>query len=162
MKHKRYHAYYALLEPYEEGFGVSFPDLPGAISVGTDVDDAVFNAQECLSLHIYGMQEEKYEIPVPSKREEISVPKGYQLVLISVDMSEYYPEDFEEEEEPEKKSWGGARAGAGRPKNSGRQALKRLVVRMTEEEDELLTRLAVAAQKTKSDFIRYLLKEKRI
>ena len=159
MKYNRYYAYYALLEPYKGKFGVTFPDLPGACSMGETVDDAVFNAQECLSLHIYGMQEEKYEIPVPSKREEISVPKGYQLVLISVDMSEYYPEDFEEEEELEKKSWGGARAGAGRPKNSGRQASKRLVVRMTEEEDEMLTRLAVAAQKTKSDYVRELIKQ---
>lgn len=158
MKFKRYHAYYALLEPYEEGFGVSFPDLPGAVSVGTDVDDAVFHAQDCLALHLHGMLEDDDPIPVPSKREEIDIQDGWIPVLISVDMSEYYPEDFEEEEELEKKSWGGARAGAGRPKNSGRQASKRLVVRMTEEEDELLTRLAVAAQKTKSDYVRELIK----
>ena len=159
MKYKRYHAYYALLEPYEEGFGVSFPDLPGAISVGTDVDDAVFNAQECLAVHLHGEPEE--ELPAPSKREDIEDPKGWQLALVATDVAEYFPEDFEEEE-PKKKSWGGARAGAGRPKNSGRQATKRLVVRMTEEEDELLTRLAVAAQKTKSDFIRALLKQSEV
>ena len=159
MKYKRYHAYYALLEPYEEGSGVSFPDLPGAISVGTDVDDAVFNAQECLAVHLHGEPEE--ELPAPSKREDIEVPKGWQLALVATDVAEYIPEDFEEEE-PKKKSWGGARAGAGRPKNSGRQATKRLVVRMTEEEDELLTRLAVAAQKTKSDFIRALLKQSEV
>ena len=159
MKYKRYHAYYALLDPYEEGFGVSFPDLPGAISVGTDVDDAVFNAQECLAVHLHGEPEE--ELPAPSKREDIEVPKGWQLALVATDVAEYIPEDFEEEE-PKKKSWGGARAGAGRPKNSGRQATKRLVVRMTEEEDELLTRLAVAAQKTKSDFIRALLKQSEV
>ncbi len=159
MKYKRYYAYYALLEPYEEGFGVSFPDLPGAISVGTDVDDAVFNAQECLALRIQGEPEE--EIPAPSTREQIEVPEGWKIALVAVDMAEYFPEDFEDEEEEEqkKKSWGGARSGAGRPKNSGRQATKRLVVRMTEEEDELLTRLAVAAQKTKSDFVRDLIKE---
>ena len=159
MKYKRYHAYYALLEPYEEGFGVSFPDLPGAISVGTDVDDAVFNAQECLAVHLHGEPEEA--LPAPSKREDIEVPKGWQLALVATDVAEYIPEDFEEEE-PKKKSWGGARAGAGRPKNSGRQATKRLVVRMTEEEDELLTRLAVAAQITKSDFIRALLKQSEV
>ena len=159
MKYKRYHAYYALLEPYEEGSGVSFPDLPGAISVGTDVDDAVFNAQECLAVHLHGEPEE--ELPAPSKREDIEVPKGWQLALVATDVAEYIPEDFEEEE-PKKKSWGGARAGAGRPKNSGRQATKRLVVRMTEEEDELLTRLAVAAQITKSDFIRALLKQSEV
>ena len=104
------------------------------------------------------MLEDDDPIPVPSKREEIDIPDGWIPVLISVDMSEYYPEDSEQEE-PKKTSWGGARAGAGRPKNSGRQASKRLVVRMTEEEDELLTRLAVAAQKTKSDYVRELIKQ---
>ena len=66
-------------------------------------------------------------------------------------MKEYYPVDFPEE------TRGGARAGAGRPKNSGRQASRRLVVRMTEDEDEQLTRLAAAAQKNKSEFIRDLI-----
>ena len=159
MKYKRYRAYYALLEPYKGKFGVTFPDLPGACSDGTDVDDAVFNAQECLALRLHGESEE--EIPAPSTREQIEVPEGWKIALVAVDMAEYFPEDFEDEEgeEQEKKTWGGARAGAGRPKNSGRQASKRLVVRMTEEEDELLTRLAVAAQKTKSDYVRELIKQ---
>lgn len=35
MKYNRYYAYYALLEPCEEGdFGVKFPDLPGVIPKG--------------------------------------------------------------------------------------------------------------------------------
>ena len=109
--------------------------------------------------HLNVMLEYNDPIPEPSTREQIDVPEGFELKLIPVDMEEYFPEDFEEEEEPKKKSWGGARAGAGRPKNSGRQASKRLVVRMTEEEDELLTRLAVAAQKTKSDYVRELIKQ---
>ena len=159
MKYNRFYAYYALIEPYKNEYGVTFPDLPGACSQGSTTDEAEFHAQDCLALHLHGMLEDDDPIPVPSKREEIDIPDGWIPVLISVDISEYYPEDFEEEEEPEKKSWGGARAGAGRPKNSGRQASKRLVVRMTEEEDELLTRLAVAAQKTKSDYVRELIKQ---
>ena len=158
MKYNRFYAYYALIEPYKNEYGVTFPDLPGACSQGSTTDEAEFHAQDCLALHLHGMLEDDDPIPVPSKREEIDIPDGCIPVLISVDMSEYYPEDFEEEE-PKKKSWGGARAGAGRPKNSGRQASKRLVVRMTEEEDELLTRLAVAAQKTKSDYVRELIKQ---
>ena len=65
----------------------------------------------------------------------------------------YYPEDFEEEEDMGRRSiwkWSS--------NEFGRQATKRLVIRMTEEEDELLTRLAVAAQKTKSDYVRELIK----
>ena len=160
MKYNRFYAYYALLEPCEEGgFYVTFPDLPGDITQGDNIDEATFNAQECMAVHLNGMLGDNDPIPEPSTREQIDVPEGFELKLIPVDMEEYFPEDFEEEEEPKKKSWGGARAGAGRPKNSGRQASKRLVVRMTEEEDELLTRLAVAAQKTKSDYVRELIKQ---
>ncbi len=162
MKYNRYYAYYAFFEPCEEGgFSVTFPDLPGAITQGDNIDEATFNAQVCMAGHLNVMLEDNDHIPEPSTREQIDVPEGFELKLIPVDMEEFFPEDFEEEEEPKKKSWGGARAGAGRPKNSGRQATKRLVVRMTEEEDELLTQLAVAAQKTKSDFIRDLLKQSK-
>lgn len=149
---KRYYAYYAVLEPcanIDDGFGVYFPDLDGATSGGMNAEDAAFNAKECLALHLYGLEEEGYPIPKPSEREEIEVPEGCQLVLVSTDVKEFFPEAFRR---------GGARAGAGRPKNSGRQATKRLVVRMTEEEDEKLTRLAVDAQKTKSEFIRDFIK----
>ena len=143
----RYYAFYAALEPCSDGFGVYFPDLPGAISGGINKEDAEFNAQECLAVHIHGMAEDGDSIPLPSPRDKIKIPNGQSLVLVSTDMKEYFPEDFEE-------TRGGARPGAGRPKNSGRQATKRLVVRLTADEDETLTRLAVASQKTKSEYVR--------
>lgn len=144
---KRYYAYYAALEPCSDGFGVYFPDLPGAVSGGINAEDAAFNAQECLALHLHGMEEDGDPIPAPTPREQIELPEGQSLVLVSTDLKEYFPEEFEE-------TRGGARAGAGRPKNSGRQATKRLVVRLTVEEDEKLAQLAAAAQKTKSEFVR--------
>lgn len=148
---KRYYAYYVILEPSSDGFGAFFPDLPGTASGGVDVEDAIFESQECLALHLHGMEEDGDPIPEPSSREQIEIPEGCQLALVSIDMKEYYPEDFPEE------TRGGARVGAGRPKNSGRQASRRLVVRMTEAEDEHLTRLAAAAQKNKSEFVRDLI-----
>ncbi|UCF83642.1 MAG: type II toxin-antitoxin system HicB family antitoxin [Desulfobacteraceae bacterium] len=52
-------------------FGVSFPDFPGCITAGRNIDDAKDMAQEALTLHIQGMIEDGEELPAPSKLEEI-------------------------------------------------------------------------------------------
>ena len=55
----------------ESDFGVSFPDFPGCISAGRNIDDAKDMAQEALTLHIQGMIEDGDPLPVSSKLEEI-------------------------------------------------------------------------------------------
>jgi predicted RNase H-like HicB family nuclease len=52
-------------------FGVDFPDLPGCISAGATLDEALAMAREALELHLEGMAAEGYEIPAPSSLEEI-------------------------------------------------------------------------------------------
>ena len=52
-------------------FGVSFPDFPGCITAGRNIDDARDMAQEALTLHIQGMIEDGEQLPAPSKLEEI-------------------------------------------------------------------------------------------
>jgi predicted RNase H-like HicB family nuclease len=52
-------------------FGVSFPDFPGCISAGKNVDEAKDMAQEALTLHIRGMMEDGEKLPPPAKLEEI-------------------------------------------------------------------------------------------
>jgi len=52
-------------------FGVSFPDFPGCITAGINIDEAKDMAQEALALHIQGMFEEGESLPAPSKLEEI-------------------------------------------------------------------------------------------
>jgi predicted RNase H-like HicB family nuclease len=52
-------------------FGVSFPDYPGCITAGRNIDEAKDMAQEALSLHIQGMIEDGAQLPVPSKLEDI-------------------------------------------------------------------------------------------
>jgi len=57
----------ALFEPGEvKGFTVSFPDLPGCITEGDDFEEAAVNAKEALELHLYGMEEDGIEFPIPS------------------------------------------------------------------------------------------------
>ena len=56
--------YIALLEPTEGGaYGVSFPDLPGCVSFGADLDAAMLNGSEALGLHLEGMVEDKEPFP---------------------------------------------------------------------------------------------------
>jgi predicted RNase H-like HicB family nuclease len=59
-------SYPAILEPTKEGFSVFFPDLPGAISAGRDYEDAVQQAEVCLSFHLYGMLQDKNKLPKPT------------------------------------------------------------------------------------------------
>ncbi|TJV43767.1 MAG: type II toxin-antitoxin system HicB family antitoxin [Mesorhizobium sp.] len=52
-------------------FGVSFPDFPGVITAGKDLDDARSMAEEALALHIEGLVEDGAAIPEPSSLEAV-------------------------------------------------------------------------------------------
>jgi predicted RNase H-like HicB family nuclease len=52
-------------------YGVFFPDLPGCVTAGLDLDDARRMAQEALRLHLEGMEEDGDPIPEPSSLETI-------------------------------------------------------------------------------------------
>jgi predicted RNase H-like HicB family nuclease len=58
-------------------FGVSFPDFPGCITAGKNIDEAKDLAQEALALHIQGMLEDGEQLPCPSRLEEIMNDSDY-------------------------------------------------------------------------------------
>ena len=62
-------------------FGVSFPDFPGCITAGKNIDEAKDMAQEALSLHIQGMLEDGDQLPVPSRLEEIMSDPDYARAI---------------------------------------------------------------------------------
>ncbi|MBZ9672430.1 type II toxin-antitoxin system HicB family antitoxin [Mesorhizobium sp. B2-1-8] len=55
----------------DSDFGVSFPDFPGVITAGKDLDDARSMAEEALALHIEGLVEDGDAIPEPSSLETV-------------------------------------------------------------------------------------------
>jgi len=61
-------SYIALIrkEPGSD-YGVEFPDFPGCITAGVDLDDARRMAAEALALHIQGMLEDGQTLPTPSQ-----------------------------------------------------------------------------------------------
>lgn len=52
-------------------YGVSFPDFPGLVTAGTDLDDARAMAEEALALHIEGLVEDDEVIPEASGLEAV-------------------------------------------------------------------------------------------
>jgi predicted RNase H-like HicB family nuclease len=53
-------------------FGVSFPDLPGCISVGDTLDETRAMAAEALALHLDGLAEDGEAVPEPSTLDVIT------------------------------------------------------------------------------------------
>jgi predicted RNase H-like HicB family nuclease len=55
----------AYVEKSGEGFGVFFPDVPGCISAGDTIEEALSGAHESLTLHIEGIKEDGDDLPIP-------------------------------------------------------------------------------------------------
>jgi predicted RNase H-like HicB family nuclease len=51
----------------ESSYGVSVPDLPGCITAGDTIEEALAMAREAITLHLEGMLEDNLELPEPTK-----------------------------------------------------------------------------------------------
>ncbi|HEX9211056.1 MAG TPA: type II toxin-antitoxin system HicB family antitoxin [Bradyrhizobium sp.] len=65
--------YIAIIEDAgpDHAVGVWFPDLPGCISVGDDIDEALHNAPEALELYAEDLIEDGRELPRPRTLTEL-------------------------------------------------------------------------------------------
>lgn len=71
----------------ESDFGVSFPDFPGVVTAGKDLDDARAMAEEALAFHVEGLVEDDEAIPEPSSLEDVMVSKDNRngvAILVSL------------------------------------------------------------------------------
>ncbi|MBR1125311.1 type II toxin-antitoxin system HicB family antitoxin [Bradyrhizobium lablabi] len=71
--------------------GVWFPDLPGCISAGDDIDEALRNAAEALELHVEGLKSDGERLPRPRTLTELKADpevaddlKTYMVALIEL------------------------------------------------------------------------------
>lgn len=55
----------------DSDYGVSFPDLPGVITAGSDLDEVRKMATEALAFHLEGLAEDGEAAPEPSSLEEV-------------------------------------------------------------------------------------------
>ena len=80
--------YPALLEFSENQIGVTFPDLPGCVTVGADLAEALGNAREALLFHLEGMLEDGESIPAATDYKTLKADAGRQVAIIDVDSPE--------------------------------------------------------------------------
>lgn len=89
-------SYLAILERSDEGYSIYFPDVPGCISWGKDVEEAQIKAREALDLHLYGLVAENERLSEASASVQIQNPTDI-VCLIST-----YPQIFKERFENKK------------------------------------------------------------
>ncbi len=65
--------YIAIIEDAgpDHAVGLWFPDLPGCVSGGDDVDEALENAPEALALYAQDLIEDRRELPPPRTLDEL-------------------------------------------------------------------------------------------
>ncbi len=89
-KMKDIYCFAAVLEKGESGeYGVYFPDLPGCVSGGESVEEAMRSAKEALLLHLYGMEEDGENIPEPSEPEAIKHAENEFVFLVEANYKVY-------------------------------------------------------------------------
>jgi predicted RNase H-like HicB family nuclease len=70
----------------DSDYGVSFPDLPGVISAGSNLDEARKMATEALAFHLEGLSQDGEAAPEPSSLEEImAIAKNKDGVAVLIE-----------------------------------------------------------------------------
>lgn len=85
-------AYPAIFTPYEDesgGYVVEFPDLPGCITGGDDLAEAIFMAEDAASGWVLTELEDGKKAPEASKASDVVVPEGAMVNIIALDMDAY-------------------------------------------------------------------------
>ena len=79
--------FYPAVFTYEPGqeIAVDFPDLKCATS-GINDDDALLSARELLGCVLYGLEEDKEEIPAPTPLAQVEIQPNERAVLVDVYM----------------------------------------------------------------------------
>ena len=85
------YAYPAVFHQVGETLNVYYPDL-ACISQGDNYLDAFKSAREGLSLHLYGMIEDGFKLPTPSRLEDIKLEENEALALIEADLDGFEPD----------------------------------------------------------------------
>ncbi|MCC8056486.1 type II toxin-antitoxin system HicB family antitoxin [Cloacibacillus sp.] len=69
--------YPAIFHKEKNSYWAEFPDLVGCQSYGSDLKDAVINAQESLAAYALTILDEDKKLPVPSDIEKLETEEGF-------------------------------------------------------------------------------------
>lgn len=84
--------YPALFKPFtdgSQGYVVEFPDLPGCVTEGNDLINAIEMGTDVASGWILDELEDGNPIPTPSKYSDLSVPSNCFINFLVLDMDSY-------------------------------------------------------------------------
>lgn len=81
------YVYPAIFHPNEDdgSYTITFPDLPGCITEGKDMANALFMAQDALAAWLADSEDHKDSIPVPGAPPQVASPEFVNLVLADTD-----------------------------------------------------------------------------
>ena len=83
------YVYPAIFHPNEEGsFTITYPDLPGCISEGKSLGNAMYMAQSALTQWIEYLTDKKQEIPTARNLNEIETFQNEFVSLIRADVKD--------------------------------------------------------------------------
>jgi predicted RNase H-like HicB family nuclease len=72
----------------DESYTITYPDLPGCISEGKTLNEAMYMAQSALAQWIRYLEDEGEEIPKASSIENIKAKKGVFINYICADIKD--------------------------------------------------------------------------
>ena len=83
------YVYPALFHSNEDGsFTITFPDLPGCISEGKSLGNAMYMAQSALTQWIEYLTDKKQDVPAASNLQNISIDQHEFVSLIRADVKD--------------------------------------------------------------------------
>ena len=85
--------YSAVFEQDPVGYGIYFPDIEGAVTQGTTIEEGINNASDALGMMLADLIENEIPLPQPTNINEIKIDENTQFkTLISVDLADYLKE----------------------------------------------------------------------
>lgn len=84
--------YPAIFTPYEDGSGgytVEFPDLPGCVTEGDDLAEAMFMAEDAASGWVLTELEDGQKVPRATDIRNVATSEESMVNLIALDMDAY-------------------------------------------------------------------------
>lgn len=83
------YVYPAIFHPNEDGsFTITFPDLPGCISEGKSLGNAMYMAQSALTQWIEYLIDKKESVPMASNSQDVTTSQDEFVNLIRADVKD--------------------------------------------------------------------------
>jgi len=80
------YAYPAIFTPLDEGgYDVRIPDLPGCGTCGDDLADAIFMAEDALSMWLWDAENDHAQIPDAKAPSSVKTPKFVSYIYADTD-----------------------------------------------------------------------------